>query len=228
MLTRNLGACYYYLHRAEPALSNLREYLRREQGITVDDRSEVENWIAEMEKLRSQQAQTPAPAAPVAPPAGAPLPIPAEAVAPVPAPMVEGAPLAAAPAPSPPTPATPIPSVVAPVAPSKEVPAVTQAVPPPAASSPMPPVAQLVPVSPPFPVDGAKPAAGAEALNLHQKSAGAAGAAASEGGTHWWLWTGIGAVVAGGIVTAVLLSTRSPGRDGTCSSGLAGCMVIGK
>jgi tetratricopeptide (TPR) repeat protein len=31
VLTRNLGACYYYLRRPEPALSNLREYLRRGQ-----------------------------------------------------------------------------------------------------------------------------------------------------------------------------------------------------
>jgi len=58
VFTRNLGACYYYLRRADPALSNLRDYLRRSQDIAPDDRAEVEGWMAEMEKLRSQSAAT--------------------------------------------------------------------------------------------------------------------------------------------------------------------------
>jgi hypothetical protein len=56
VFTRNLGACYYYLRRPEPALSNLREYLQRARELTPDDRGEVERWIAEMEQLRDQTA----------------------------------------------------------------------------------------------------------------------------------------------------------------------------
>lgn len=72
VFTRNLGACYYYLRRPEPALSNLREYLRRAQDITPDDRSEVEGWMGEMDKLRGQASAIPGPvpvaaAPPVAP-----------------------------------------------------------------------------------------------------------------------------------------------------------------
>ena len=67
VLTRNLGACYYYLHRPEPALSNLREYLERAQDITAEDRREVEGWIAEMEKLRNQMAASIAPVSPPPP-----------------------------------------------------------------------------------------------------------------------------------------------------------------
>lgn len=63
-----------------------------------------------------------------------------------------------------------------------------------------------------------------EALDLSQKPAEQG---STTSGSRWWIWTGVGAVVAGGIVTAVLLSTRSPGRDGTCSSGLT-CIVVSK
>jgi len=54
--TRNLGACYYHLRRPEPAISNLREYLNRKGDIAKEDRTEVEGWIAEMEKVRDQAA----------------------------------------------------------------------------------------------------------------------------------------------------------------------------
>lgn len=73
-LKRNLGACYYYLRRPEPALSNLRDYLMHKDDITPGDKSEVERWIDEMERLRAQNAHpstSPTPAAlvhPVAPP----------------------------------------------------------------------------------------------------------------------------------------------------------------
>lgn len=52
VFVRNLGACYYYLRRPEPALSNLREYLHKKKDIESQDRQEVEKWIAEMEELR--------------------------------------------------------------------------------------------------------------------------------------------------------------------------------
>lgn len=87
VFVRNLGACYYYMRRFEPALSNLRDYVHRKRDIAPDDRAEVERWIGEMERLRDQST-------PVA--AGA----PASA-----SPPVTTAPVAAAPlAPSPPGP----------------------------------------------------------------------------------------------------------------------------
>jgi len=218
VLTRNLGACYYYLHRPEPALSNLREYLQRQQNITLEDRREVEGWIAEMEKLRSQMAAIPS-TAPV--------------VAPVPPPPVAAPSPSPAPSSPPPLPATPLPPVASPVAPSTPGPAAAQPAPsapsaPSAPPLPKPPATEPVLASPPSLADtGGNPAGREEALDLHQKPA-ELGSAAPESGSRWWLWTGIGAVVAGGIVTGVLLSIRSPGRDGTCSSGLSGCMVVGK
>jgi hypothetical protein len=84
VFTRNLGACYYYLRRPEPALSNLREYLRREQDITPEDRSEVEGWMAEMEKLRGHLHALSV--APVAPPPEAASTVTSPALAPAPSP----------------------------------------------------------------------------------------------------------------------------------------------
>jgi hypothetical protein len=86
VFTRNLGACYYYLHRPDPALSNLREYLRRGEALTPQDRSEVEGWIAEMENLRRQTAAAAATPQPTASAASV-APAPAEHVAPVPVPV---------------------------------------------------------------------------------------------------------------------------------------------
>ena len=56
---RNLGACFYYLRKPEPALSNLRHYLSQKQDIQPDDKQVVERWIGEMEKLREQSAAAP-------------------------------------------------------------------------------------------------------------------------------------------------------------------------
>jgi len=60
---RSLGACFYYLRKPEPALSNLRNYLMHRKDIPADDKVVVDRWIDEMEKLRAQNA-----AVPVAPP----------------------------------------------------------------------------------------------------------------------------------------------------------------
>jgi tetratricopeptide (TPR) repeat protein len=82
VFVRNLGACYYYLRRPEPALSNLREYLHKKKDITPDDSAEVERWIAEMDQLRQRETTaTPvagpvpfaSPAAPTATPSTAPV-----------------------------------------------------------------------------------------------------------------------------------------------------------
>ena len=185
VLTRNLGACYYYLHRPEPALSNLREYLRREQNITQEDRSEVEDWIAEIEKLRSQAA-----AAPKTLSAGEPAPPP---------PVAASSPVAA------PSPAS--------------------------AALRTPPAAEPVAGSPPLLGDSGKSGVREEALDLRQKPAERA--AAPESSSQWWLWTGLGAVVVGGIVAIVVWRLgSSPSttyvRDGTCSSGLGSCIAVGK
>lgn len=171
VLTRNLGACYYYLHRPEPALSNLREYLERAQNLTPEDRREVEAWIAEMEKLRMAASTSPAPVSP--PPA-----------------VASSVP-----------PSTPGPSA------AKEP------------TSPSAPAAAPLPTAPVEPVQ--------QGLDLRQAPAEQEGAAAPKSGSRWWLWTGIGAVVVGGVVTAVLLSTRSPGREGSCTPGLS-CIVVGQ
>jgi len=84
VFVRNLGACYYYLRRYEPALSNLRDYEHRKKDIAPDDRAEVAGWIGEMERMRDQAAAavvpapTPTPVAPVV----APVPILAPMAAP--------------------------------------------------------------------------------------------------------------------------------------------------
>jgi hypothetical protein len=53
---RSLGACFYYLRKPEPALSNLRNYLVHRKDIPADDKAVVDRWIDEMEKLRAQNA----------------------------------------------------------------------------------------------------------------------------------------------------------------------------
>jgi len=211
--TRNLGACYYYLRQPEPALSNLREYLRREQGISADDRGEVEGWIAEMEKLREQLAAISSDASAVR-------------AAPVPAAV---APPSSVPQPALPPPAAPSPPVALSMAPPTPEPLAAPPAPP-ADHPPEPSAPAAAPVlsASPSLADSGKPAIQAEALDLRQKTASENGAATSESGSRWWLWTGIGVVVAGGIVTAIWLSTRNPGRDETCLSGFSGCFVVGK
>jgi hypothetical protein len=86
VFVRNLGACYYYLRRPDPALSNLREYLVKKKDVTPEDRAEVEGWIAEMDQLR-QRGSTPAGAAvPPALPMAPPPPMPVAPTPPMPAP----------------------------------------------------------------------------------------------------------------------------------------------
>ena len=97
VFVRNLGACYYYMRRYEPALSNLRDYEHRKKDIAPDDRAEVAGWIGEMERLRDQAAAAAAPAPPPGP-AVAPVPVPgATPTAPAASPVVPE-PAASAPA----------------------------------------------------------------------------------------------------------------------------------
>jgi hypothetical protein len=113
--------------------------------------------------------------------------------------------------------------------PPAPAPAVRQEAFPPAAPLFQPPAAEPVLPPPPSLADSGKPPAGDRAaLDLRQKPATEEGGTASGASSHWWIWTAIGAVVAGGIVTAVILSSRNPGREGSCSSGVSGCLVVGK
>jgi len=107
--------------------------------------------------------------------------------------------------------------------------AAAPAVPPPASASPVAPEPSVPPAAAPVaePVQVFPPPLTA-ALDLGEKRASEERAAASRSSSRWWLWTGIGVVVVGGVVTAILLATRSPGRDGTCPSGLDGCIPVGK
>jgi hypothetical protein len=103
VFVRNLGACYYYMRRYEPALSNLRDYLHRKTDIDAADRAEVSGWIGEMERLRDQAtAPTAAAAAPPATsaPTAAPAPVPVPAPVPAPAPTPSAVPVAPASAPA--------------------------------------------------------------------------------------------------------------------------------
>ena len=158
VFTRNLGACYYYLRRPEPALSNLREYLQRGQHVTPDDRSEVERWIAEMEQLRAQTAMPPA----VMPPASATSPVtvsPAGAAPPA--------------VPPPQSPAGPSPATAVPVPPPPEA---TPGPPPtanPPAIAPTASVERSIPSSP-----GATPVSSGSGLRVAGIACGALGVAA--------------------------------------------------
>jgi hypothetical protein len=58
---RNVGACFYYLKRPDPALSNLRNYLNHKKDITSDDKAVVDRWIEEMEELRAKELPSAAP-----------------------------------------------------------------------------------------------------------------------------------------------------------------------
>jgi hypothetical protein len=86
VFARNAGACYYYLQRPEPAISNLRDYLLSQKGITADDHREVEGWISEMEKIRDQNAARAAPAPATSDPTSIPNPGIAQPIDPVRAP----------------------------------------------------------------------------------------------------------------------------------------------
>ena len=130
VFVRNLGACYYYMRRYEPALSNLRDYMHRKKDIAPDDRAEVSAWIGEMERVRDRSlavAAAPSLAAPLAPsvaPAAVPV---APVLAPVAPPAVASTPAVA-------------PSVTAPsqtFAPATAATALSSATPA-AASSPQP------------------------------------------------------------------------------------------
>jgi hypothetical protein len=112
----------------------------------------------------------------------------------------------------------PAPVAVEPVSPQREEaarPAPPETSPPQAAPLP----AGALPVTVPSPVPPAL---------LPTDSPPAPAAQMGTPPNRWWLWTGIGAVVAAGIVTAVILSTRGTERDGSCPAGVDGCLTVGR
>ena len=134
----------------------------------------------------------------------------------------ERKPWAPAPSESPAAPGAPVPATPPSASPVPPEPSA-----PPAAAPAELPAAAPVLASPAPPADNGKPAAAQAGLDLGRKPASEERAAASGSGRRWWLWAGIGVVVVAAVVTAVLWATRSPGRDGTCPSGLDGCIPVG-
>ena len=205
VFVRNLGACYYYMQRFEPALSNLRDYVHRKKDIAPDDRAEVEGWIGEMERRRDQAATAAAAPAPAVAPAQAATEAPtvSAAAAPAAAPAAAGAP-------------TPAPSA----APTGYPPAETQPAYPqaPYAYPPAPqgyPSAYQAPQSyPPGygsspPADGTYPPAGVAVPDPAAQPQPSSGGARK---TVAWILGGVGV---GGVVAGVYCSAMALDRFST-------------
>jgi hypothetical protein len=60
---RNVGRCHQMLRKPDRAIDAFREYLRREHGLSQEERKEVEGFIHDMEALRAEQASHVEPAA---------------------------------------------------------------------------------------------------------------------------------------------------------------------
>jgi hypothetical protein len=225
---RNLGACFYYLRKPEPAISNLRHYLLRKKDIAPDDKQVVERWIAEMERLREQEsaARLPLPAAP-GQSAAAPTPAPAPAPEPQRLP-----PPVATPYPATPYPATPYPGTTYPAQPypATAYPATPYPMAAPQASQPPQAQYQLLAPTPiagsPAPAAAPAPAtAPPSALDLSNQSRPSE--VRDQGSPFyktWWFWTGI-VVVAGGAVAVYLLASRG-GPENACSGASIPCDAI--
>ena len=90
-----------------------------------------------------------------------------------------------------------------------------------AAATPAPPVSALpTPAAPPPTVTSPAPEATPGALDLTAQPASAESTPLYK---KWWFWTGIGAVVAAGVVTTVLLLTRS---SNPCDGASHSCLEI--
>ena len=66
----NIGRCHQKMREPDKAIDSFRDYLAKVKKISPADRATIEGYIAEMEKLRDEQAAktAPVPAAQVAPP----------------------------------------------------------------------------------------------------------------------------------------------------------------
>ena len=54
---RNIGRCYQNLKQPEKAINAFRDYLRQAKRLRKAERTEIEGYIAEMEKLQSEQEE---------------------------------------------------------------------------------------------------------------------------------------------------------------------------
>jgi tetratricopeptide (TPR) repeat protein len=52
---RNIGRCYQNLQQPEKAINAFRDYLRQAKNVSQAEKQEIDNYIAEMEKLKQQQ-----------------------------------------------------------------------------------------------------------------------------------------------------------------------------
>lgn len=206
----NIGQAYRLAGKPDRAVTAYRSYLR---AVPADaaNRVQVERRIPELEKLmdqmRSEQTAPPGETLPTAPPAASP-----------PAVQVRGGVPAGPPAAFPPV-----------VQVQSSMPAVPPAAPPPA---PFPPATQWQSSAPPaaapplwqgasnapMPAAPASPWSAPPATQpmvvvptgADLSTPAAAPAAESPSVfTRWWFWTGVGVVVAAGVVTAIVLSSGS-------------------
>jgi hypothetical protein len=83
-----------------------------------------------------------------------------------------------------------------------------------------PTLVQPTPTPPAIPPTAA-PANSAETLGIVQTAPTPDRPASAPVYKTWWFWTGIGAIVAGGIVTAVVLSSKSAPKSPSCTPGVA-------
>jgi hypothetical protein len=206
-----LGRSYSVGGRHEQALSVFYSYLR-EAPANAANRPMAERIVEELKRkvdankaaaAKAGQPMDGNPAVWPAPgPAPMPAPAPAPAYAPVPAPTPAPAPAPAyAPAPVPAYAPVPAPGPM-PVAPTPE--------PGYAPTPPPPPQPLFAPGPQPWaaPAPAAEPTAGL----LVQPNPPAPDGTAGEQPFYktWWFWTGVGAVVAAGAVTAFLLTRKTP------------------
>jgi hypothetical protein len=144
----NIGRCHQKMREPDKAIDAFHDYLAKSKNVSRDDRAMIEGYIAEMEKLRDEQAAKS---------------------------ETKTAPVPAAPSPAPTAAAG-----LAQVAPSPATSNVDINV---AAAPSSPPTASLIAVAPASP---------AKETPVYAR---------------WWFWTGLGALVAGGVATALVLSS---------------------
>jgi hypothetical protein len=141
---RNIGRCHQKKREPQKAIDAFQDYLAKNKHLGPGERREIDGYIAEMERLRDEQARAPRPEA--------------------------------TPAPAPPPVNEPL---------------------PPVHTAPPPPETRAMVTAPPPPAD--EP--------LYRK---------------WWLWTAVGAVVAGAVVAVVAVSHGgSPTK--VCPPGVVSC-----
>jgi hypothetical protein len=207
----NQARCFEQNSRCEEAIGRFREFLRKATAITPADRADTEKHIADCQALLGQKI--------------APAPTSDSAVAV--APKTEAAP---------PAPAAPPAALNPPPAPTSPPPAAASLLParpspPPAAASPLPAETQTPPAAgtsssaappPPEPVAIPVPPPVPQPLDTTTNLASAPVAPAESSAEQpiykkWWFWTGVGAVVVAGTVTAIMLTRQSSNPCGVTS-----------